>query len=224
MPNYSSCACHVFASKSTLDSKQNDIIEGYLQVLCEDLLYFEAFAATRINDEYLRLTFEIFEREVSSIRPPVSRVSGVPAGEACVFLLTSSSESYCWNDCAGKIQVLKDEGDDRASDLPHLSQAELASTVRGFAKMLAAPWQTGETSISYEIDCTALLEKVEQLPPKEATRERGASAPRRVRRPRPSLARGTWSAWRVSKISIEAQRKESVWKTSRSHSTTTCAR
>jgi hypothetical protein len=177
MSNYSNCACHVFASKSTLDTQQNEIIEGYVQVLHKDLPHYEGFKATRVNEEYLRLSFEVPESDVHSIRPPMSDLSEVPVGETCVFLLTSSSESYCWNDCAAKIQVLRDEGDDRAADIPQISQVELASAVRVFANVLATPWQTGEISISYEIDCTALVEKAKQLPPKEAARNVSRSRP-----------------------------------------------
>jgi hypothetical protein len=170
MSNYSNCALHVFASKSTLDTQQNELIEGYVQVLHKDLPYYEGFKATRVNEEYLRLSFEAFEGEVYSIRPPVSRLSGVPAGETCVFLFTSSSESYCWSDCAGTVHVLGDDGDERPSDLARISPGQYAEAVKRFAAVLVAPWQTGETSISYEIDCAALVEKAKQLPPKEAAR------------------------------------------------------
>jgi hypothetical protein len=177
MSNYSNCALHVIGSKTALDNQQTDIIDGYLQVLREDLPYFEAFRATRVNDEYLRLCFDTKESHASTVWPPLSRLPQVNTGEALVFLLTSSSESYCWNDCAAKIQVLRDEGDDRAADIPQISQVELASAVRGFANVLATPWQTEEISISYEIDCTALVEKAKQLPPKEAARNVSRARP-----------------------------------------------
>src|ERR1035437_6209466 len=170
MSNFSNCALHVIGAKTVLDDQQTEIIEGFLQVLHEDLPCFEGFNATRVGDGYLRLCFDTKESHASTVWPPLSHLPQVNTGEALVFLLTFANESYTWNDCCAKIQVLRDDGDDRVSDLPHLSQAEFAEAVKHFANVLAAPWQTGETSISYEIDCTALLEKVEQLPPKDATR------------------------------------------------------
>jgi len=41
--------------------------------------------------------------------------------------------------------------------------------VRRFAAVLVAPRQAEDQPNSYEIDCAAMVEKVEQLPPKEAT-------------------------------------------------------
>jgi len=55
MSNFSSCSLHVIGSKAALDNQQNSIIAYYLQVLHEDLPYFERFKATRVTDEYLRL-------------------------------------------------------------------------------------------------------------------------------------------------------------------------
>jgi hypothetical protein len=159
MPNFSSCACYLFADRSTLDGKQHDMIEGYLRLLHKDLPYFENFRATRLTDECIRLFFEGPQSDVKRLWPPVSSFSGVAASETCVFLLTSSGESYTWQDRAATIHVLRSEGDDLASDVPQISQVELASAVKAFAKVLAAPWQAGETPSSYEIDCSAIMAK-----------------------------------------------------------------
>ena len=170
MSNYSNCALHVIAGKTVLDNQQTDIIDGYLQVLREDLPYFEAFRATRVNDEYLRLCFDAKESHASTVWPPLSRLPQVNTGEALVFLLTSSSESYCWNDRCAKIQVLGSDGDERVSDLAPVSRDEFAEAVKRFAAVLVAPWQAEDIPGSYEIDCTAMVEKAKQLPPKEAAR------------------------------------------------------
>lgn len=170
MSNYSNCALHVFASKPTLDSQQNEIIEGHLQVLREDAPYFEAFRATRVTDEYLRLRYETKESHASSVWPPLSRLSGVADGEALVFLLTFANESYTWNDCCAKIQVLGSDGDEHVSDLAPVSRNEFAGAVKRFAAVLVAPWQAEDIPGSYEIDCTALVEKAKQPPLKEAKR------------------------------------------------------
>jgi hypothetical protein len=171
MSNYSNCALHVIGSKIALDNQQTDIIEGFLRVLREDLPSFEAFRATRVNDEYLRLCFDASESGVHSIRPPLSDLSAVSAGEACVFLLTSSSESYCWNDCAATVHVLRDDGAERPSDLARVSPDQYAEAVKRFAAILVAPRQAEDLPNSYEIDCTAMAEGAKQLRPKKATRD-----------------------------------------------------
>jgi hypothetical protein len=159
MPNFSSCACYVYADRATLDTKQHDIIEGYLRLLHKDLPYFENFRATRLTDECIRLFFEGPQSDVKTLWPPVSSFSGVAASETCVFLLTSSGESYTWQDRAATIHVLRSDGDDCVSDGPQVSQVELATAVKEFARVLSAPWQTGETPSSYEIDCSAIMAK-----------------------------------------------------------------
>jgi hypothetical protein len=170
MPNFASCALHVLCSKTVLDNEQNNIIESFVQVLHADLPYFENFSATRVNDGYLRLCFNTKESHASAVWPPLSHLSGVADSDTLVFLLTFANDSYSWNDCCAKIQVFRDDGDERVSDLPHLSQDEFAEGVKRFAAVLVALWQDEDPPSSYEIDCTAVLEKVERLPPKETTR------------------------------------------------------
>jgi hypothetical protein len=177
MSNFSNCALHVIGAKTTLDNQQTDIIDGYLQVLREDLPYFEAFQATRVNDEYLRLCFNTKQSHASTVWPPLSRLPQVYTGEALVFLLTSSSESYCWNDRCAKIQVLLDDGDERVSDLAPVSRDEFAEAVKRFAAVLVAPRQAEDPPNSYEIDCSELLQAAMKTAAIEASRNVSRARP-----------------------------------------------